>query len=360
MENNMAERKLRAGVVGLGVGKAHIEGYLTSPDADLVALCDMNEERLKQAAEKYHTTENFTDYQKMFAEAQLDIVSICLPNALHAEASIAALEAGLNVICEKPMTVTVAEAQRMVDAAKRCNRRLMVSYNYRYRADTQWMRDMVQSGKLGTIYHANVSWRREIGIPGWGVFGNKALSGGGSLIDLGVHVLDLGLWMMGFPAVKTVSGDVRSVFGKRGLKTWRAANAQLPPFEVEDGGIAFMRLANGANMFLQATWAEHTEPKEDAIRVELQGSEGTAILHIRNYDIQDTLRYYTEIEGQPMSITPSVRFAEIRNHQALVHDLTASVRAGTPPATSGEQGLVAVTVLQAIYESAESGHEISL
>jgi predicted dehydrogenase len=358
MEYDMIERKLRAGIIGLGVGKAHAEGYLNSPDTELVAVCDMNEERLNQSAASWKVTGRYTDYHKMLAEAELDVVSVCLPNALHAEASIAALEAGVHVICEKPMAISVDEARKMVETARRCNRQLMVCYNYRYRADSQWMRQMVQDKKLGTIYHAQVSWRRETGIPGWGVFGSKTLSGGGALIDLGVHVIDLALWMMDFPVVKTISGDVRSVFGKQGLKTWRAGT-QNPPFEVEDGGIAFLRLANGANMIVHVTWAEHTQPQEDAIRVELQGSGATAILHIRNYTKQDTLRYYAEIEGEPVTVVPSVRFGNASGHELLVKDLAASLRAGTAPATTGEQGLVAVQILQALYESSASGREVA-
>lgn len=355
----MTEGKLRAGIIGLGVGKAHAEGYQNSPDAELVALCDMNEERLQKSATDWKVAEQYTDYHKMLAEAQLDIVSVCLPNALHAEASIAALEAGVNVICEKPMAISVDQAKAMVETAKRCDRQLMVSYNYRYRPDSQWMRQVVQAGKLGTIYHANVSWRRETGIPGWGVFGSKTLSGGGALIDLGVHVLDLGFWMMDFPAVKTISAEVRSVFGKRGAKTWRALDGKIPSFEVEDGGIAFLRLENGVSMIVNVTWAEHTHPQEDDFRVELQGSEGTAILHVRNYGMQDTLRFYTEIEGQAVTTTPSVRFDGVRGHQALVRDLAASIRAGKPPATTGQQGLFGVQILQALYESAATGHEVS-
>lgn len=354
------ERKLRAGIIGLGVGKSHAKGYLTSVDADLAAVCDMNEERLQLSATEWGVEGKYTDFRTMLAEANLDLVSVCLPNALHAEASIAALEAGVNVICEKPMAINLQQAEAMVAAAKKAERQLMMCYNYRYRSDSQWMRRMVQQGRLGKIHHVNVTWRRETGIPGWGLFGSKAMSGGGALIDLGVHVLDLGLWMMDFPGVKTVSADVRSLFGPTGLKTWKPSGVTPPPFEVEDGGTAFLRLANGANMILQATWAEHGQPQEDAMRVEVQGTEGTAILHIRNYGNQDTLRYYTEFEGEPATVIPSVRFSPIQGHEALVKDLSASLRQGTPPATTGEQGLAAVRILEAVYRSAEQGHEVAL
>lgn len=358
----MTDRKLRAGVIGLGVGRAHAKGYIASPDAELVALCDANSERLEQYAAEYNIKAYYTDYRKMLKEAQLDVVSVGLPNALHAEASIAALEAGAHVICEKPMAINVAEAHAMLAAAHQHNRQLMVCYNYRYRSDSQWMRRLIRSGRLGQVYHVAVSWRRETGIPGWGLFGSKAASGGGALIDLGVHVIDLGLWMLDFPRVQTISGHVRSLFGPYGRKTWgKSPSADRDDtFDVDDGGVAFMRLANGATMALQVTWAEHAQPHEDAFRVEVQGTDGTAILHVRNYSNEDTLHFYTEIEGAPVTVVPGVNFDGPQGHTALIIDLVASLRAGTPPAATGEQGLIAVEILEALYQSAVDGREVCI
>ena len=131
--------QLRAGIIGLGVGKAHAKGYISSPDAELVAVCDMNAERLQEYAEEWNVQERYTDYHTMLKDAKLDMVSVCLPNALHAEVSIAALEAGVNVVCEKPMAVDTKQAMAMVDAAKRSGKRLMMSYNYRFRSDARWV-----------------------------------------------------------------------------------------------------------------------------------------------------------------------------------------------------------------------------
>lgn len=358
----MAEQKLRGGVIGLGIGKSHAKGYRTSADAELIAVCDSNEERLHTLATEWDVPVRYTDYRRMLEETPLDMVSICLPNALHMEATLLALEAGMHVVCEKPMAPTVAEARQMLDEARRLNRRLMIAYNFRYRPDTQWMRNMIQSGALGAIFQANVAWRRETGIPGSGWFGEKGLSGGGALIDLGVHVIDLALWMMGFPEVKTVSGEKRMLFGHRNLKTWGRRPGDLPRenFDVEDGAIGFIRLANGAHMLAQATWAEHTQPQQDDIRVELQGTEGTAVLHIRNYRNEDTLRFYTEMHGEPVTIIPSPRFGGPQGHEALIHDLARSIQNDLPVPTDGAQGLAAIRVLEALYESSQIGHEIAL
>ncbi|MBI1280164.1 MAG: hypothetical protein GC179_18700 [Anaerolineaceae bacterium] len=351
---------LRAGIIGLGVGKAHAKGYTTSTDADLVAVCDTNAERLQQFADEWNVPERYNDIAMMLNDAKLDMVSICLPNALHAQYSIAALEAGINVVCEKPMAVNTQEARAMVEAAKRTGKKLMMCYNYRFRSDAQWMRQMITSGQLGTIFHVQVSWRRETGIPGWGLFGSKAASGGGALIDLGVHVIDLALWLMDFPVVQTVSAQTRSLFGPFGRKTWGRVPGQKIEggFDVDDGAVGFMRLGNGASMAMNITWAEHGQPQEDAYRVEVQGTEGTAVLNVRNYKNDDSLRFYTEMAGQPVTVIPGLRFDGPQGHEALIIDLAKSIRNRTEPGTSGEQGLVAVEILEALYESSEKRREV--
>ncbi|MFN8374078.1 MAG: Gfo/Idh/MocA family oxidoreductase [Anaerolineae bacterium] len=354
---------LRAGVIGLGVGKNHAEGYLQSPNAELVALCDSDKTRLNEFAQKYNLPADvcYSDYQTMLAKAKLDIVSVCLPNALHAPASIAALEAGAHVLCEKPLATSTAEAQAMVDAASRSGKRLTVCYNYRYRADSQWIYNMVHSGALGKILHVSASWRRETGIPGWGLFGDKAMSGGGAMIDLGVHVLDLALWMLDFPTVETVSGTTRAAFGPNKRKMWARPGFEPSKFEVEDGAVGFLRLANDTSMFLQATWGEHGQPNEDRMRVELQGTLGTAVLDIANYRRDDTLRFYSENEGEPVVVTPVVRWnAPAYHHIGLVMDTVEKLANGEAPTTDGTQGLQAVQVLDALYHSAEIHKEIFL
>ena len=151
----MVDQPLRAGVIGLGIGKNHAEGYATDPGTVLVALCDSDPLRLREYGQKYNIPAEylFHDYKEMLAKSALDIVSVCLPNFLHAEVTIAALNAGAHVICEKPMAATVAQAEQMNAIAATNNRRLMIAYNHRYRPDVQWMRRIIQAGLLGNIYH---------------------------------------------------------------------------------------------------------------------------------------------------------------------------------------------------------------
>jgi predicted dehydrogenase len=359
----MADKPLRAGIVGLGIGASHAKGYAGNHGADLVALCDLDEIRLQALAKQYNVpdTHCYTDYKTMLNDAQLDIVSVCLPNSMHAEAAISALEAGAHVLCEKPMAPSVSQARQMMDTATRTGKQIMVAYNYRYRADVQWIHRMIKAEQLGQIYHVHAMWRRETGIPGSGWFGRKELSGGGALIDLGVHVLDLAMWLLNFPTVKTVSGDTHMVFGQRGLKTWgRRGQPVETVFDVDDGAVGFVRFGDSSNLVLEATWAEHRQPQDDMIHIELQGTEGTAVLKIANYRKDDTLRMYKEMEGEPVTVIPTIRWDGPMGHEALIIDTLSALRNGLDMPTHGAQGLMGVHVLEAMYRSSHEGREIEL
>jgi predicted dehydrogenase len=353
----------RAAVIGVGVGRAHMKGYQASPNTELVAICDTDSAKVHSVGDEYRIQARFTDYRQMLAEIKPDLVSICLPNFLHREVSIAASEHGAHVICEKPMATTVDEARAMLNAAAAAKRELAISYNYRYRADAQWVKKVISSGGLGEINFIHAAWRRETGIPGSGWFGRKALSGGGPLIDLGVHVLDLTLWFLGFPKIQTVSGSTRSVFGAKGQKVWGLArwmNANAEPFDVEDGAVGFLRFGNGASAILQAAWADHLPPGTDMFKLEIHGSHGAVHITVPNYRHEDTLRMYCEIEGEPVTITPGLRNLNPNGHELMIVDTIKALQTGRPIPSSGLEGLEAVRVLEAMYTSAEQGAEVKL
>ena len=360
----MTDSILRAAVIGVGVGRAHAKGYQHSSASELVAACDSDPTRLASFGEMFELPASglYTDYRRLLEEVRPDVVSVCLPNFLHAEVTIAALNAGAHVICEKPMAIQVSDAQAMIAAAEKSGRQLAICYNHRYHADGLWVRQAVSEGLLGDIFHVDAAWRRETGIPGRGWFGNKQMAGGGALIDLGVHVLDMALWFMGFPAVLTVSGATRTAFGPAGLKTWgcRPGEPISPPFDVDDGATGFLRLGNGADMLLRASWAEHREPLDDLVRIELQGTKGSLVLNIPNYKHEHTLTLYHEIGGEPTVSHPVPRGVDVAGHTAFIDLTMHALRAGTPLPADGAQGLAAVRVLTALYESAASGHEVAL
>ncbi|MCK5804409.1 MAG: Gfo/Idh/MocA family oxidoreductase, partial [Lentisphaeria bacterium] len=206
--------KIRYGIIGTGgCGKGkHLASYsLLSEQVDIVAVCDIIPERADEAADRFDAEAAYTDYNEMLAEESLDLVSVATPNHVHAPATIAALDAGCHVHCEKPASLTPELVQSMVDAKDRTGKKLMIGLNNRFTPWAQFARAYVQAGKLGEIYHAKCGWKRRRGIPGKGSwFTTKAQSGGGPLIDLGVHFLDVCNYVMGFPTPVAVSGKTYS------------------------------------------------------------------------------------------------------------------------------------------------------
>ncbi|MBM4087493.1 MAG: Gfo/Idh/MocA family oxidoreductase, partial [Planctomycetes bacterium] len=205
-------KKLRMGVVGLRMGKNHAKAYQTHPQAELVAVCDLNEELLKATAAELKVGQAFTDAKTMFREAGLDAVSIATPNKFHAPLSIGAMDAGLHVLCEKPMAMNAKEGAQMNAAARKARKNLMINFSYRFSDMSQALKAQVDAGVIGDVYFGRTVWHRRRGIPGFGgAFTMKELSGGGPLIDLGVHRLDLALWLMGYPEPVAVSGSAYNV-----------------------------------------------------------------------------------------------------------------------------------------------------
>src|SRR5579859_1398671 len=241
----MSAERLRVGVIGAGVGAFHLAAYTQLPQVEIVALAGLDDERVRRVATQYLVPATFRDYQDLLAAPGIDAVSICLPNALHAPVSIEALQAGKHVLVEKPLARTTVEGQSMVQAAAESQRILMVAFNQRYRGDAQWLKRYIDTGALGTIYYAKAHWMRRTGIPQLGSwFVSKELAGGGPLVDLGVHVLDMALYMLGEPVPLSVTASTYAAFGPRNLKgrsSSQTSNDQRP-YEVEDLATAFIRL----------------------------------------------------------------------------------------------------------------------
>jgi predicted dehydrogenase len=359
----MSDQPVRVGVIGAGVGQAHLAAYAALPEVECVGLADLNEERARAVAATYGVPEIYQDYRNLLARTDLDAVSVCLPNALHAPVTIAALQHGKHVLVEKPMARTVAEAAAMIAAAEAAERILMVSFNYRYRADVQWLKQHIERGALGRLYYAKAHWMRRSGIPRLGSwFVSKEQAGGGPLIDLGVHVLDLALYLMGEPNPQAVSANTYAEFGPRGLKggggTWdRAQPGETLPYEVEDLATAFIRLDGGATLLLEASWATHGAAGDD-FGVTLFGTEGGAELLIRSYTHENTVRVFTDIAGVPTDLTPYI--PKVEGHPAVIRRFIAAIREGAPAVPSAAEGLRRTAVLAACYQSAAEGQEIRL
>lgn len=350
--------KVKAAVIGLGVGIAHARGYLACPDAELFAVCDVDPKRLKERGEELGIPpeRQFSDINALLALPELDVVSIGLPNFLHAPIAIQAFQAGKHVLCEKPLATTATEAQKMVDAANECGKMLMVCFNYRFRDDSRWLKSLQQEGKLGEVYFARAGWIRCVGIPGFGGwFTQKGMSGGGPLIDLGVHVLDLTLWLMGYPKPVSVSGAAFAKFGPLGKKAWGARKGEVN-YDVEDLAAGFVRFDNGAALQIEASWASHTKPGRDQYFSTIYGTEGGCELDVPNYTDRDTVTYYTESGGQPVVVKPNI--ITRGGHDRAVAHFVDCIKTGTPPEASGEQGMKLMSIIDGLYESARTGREV--
>ena len=356
-----ADRPLRVGVIGLGfAGTTHLDAYLKVPGVEVVALAGQETERLHELGETRHVPHLYADWEDLVARDDLDIVSVGTPNYLHAPITIAALESGKHVLCEKPLATTGDEALAMVTAATNANRVLEIAFNHRRRGDVQTLRHYIDTGALGRVYHAKSSWLRRSGIPGLGSwFTNKRMAGGGPLIDLGAHVLDIALFLMDEPRVLSVSAATYAELGSRGKGGSPNANKSGAglAFEVEDLASAFLRLEGGRTLLLEASWAGYGKANED-IEVELMGTDGGAHILVQNYATTDTLRLFTDVDGRPAVITPTVGKGE--GHLAVVREFIDAVRGGDWSNHNGYYGLHRTRVLDACYASAQLGREVEV
>jgi predicted dehydrogenase len=337
------KKKLRVGVIGLGLGRHHLAGYMSNENVNVVGIADVNAELLRTVAQEYKIPNTYTSYRDLL-KAQPDLVTIALPNYLHAPAAIDALKAGVHVLCEKPMAMNAAEAQRMVNAAHNNKRYLMIALNNRFRAEAQVLKTLIEEDVLGEIYYAKTGWLRRRGIPGAGSwFTQKAKSGGGPLIDLGVHMIDLTRWLMGNPKPKSVLGATYAKF----------SDTEQGIIDVEDLATAFIKLEGGISLIAETSWASYV-PSEGAY-VKLIGTKGGAEI------IGDKLTIYTEMHGQQVDITPAYTPLSWGDCIAAeIAHLVTCIQEDKTPMSTGEQGVEMMKILEGIYKSSEQEKTIKI
>lgn len=341
---------VRVGIVGVGIGSVHARAYSKLPNVEIAALCDTDVDRLNQAADHFGVKKVHTDYESMLAEEQLDAVSVCVPNALHAPVAIAALEAGCHVLCEKPLSVNAEEGARIVAAAKKAKGKFMIGMNNRFRGDTQVLKKYIEAGDLGDIYYAKCGWIRRNGIPGMGSwFTRKEMAGGGPLVDIGVHALDVTLYLMGNPRPVSAFGATYAQFGPFGKGTGQwGTPVKGGEFNVEDLACGIVRFENDATLILEASWAQHCAGEK--LYSEVYGGKGGATL--------EPLRIYTEAHGRPVDIVPT--YPEVNGHEAEIAHFIECIVANKQPLATAEQALDVMTILDGIYRSAETGASVAL
>ncbi len=353
--------QLHIGIIGCGAGIFHLEGYAEEPRAKVVALAGLDHDRCQQLASRFDVPHIYGDYTELLVHPDIDAVSVVVPNHLHLPVTLAALAAGKHVLVEKPLARNSAEGEEMVAAARKGDQILSIAFNRRSRHDVQVIKDQVAAGRLGRVYHAKAYWLRQSGIPGLGSwFTNKELAGGGPLIDLGVHVLDMTLWMMGNPRPVAVSAATYAELGPRGRGQWAGGRFKVAPdaaYEVEDLAVAFIRFENDVTFQLETSWAAYSG-HTDEFGATLYGSEGGAEVQVKDYAQVDTLKLYGELNGVPTITKP--RLVLRHGHGGIIHGFVDSILDGTPVTPSGEEGLDRIRLIEAIYRSAELGREISV
>jgi predicted dehydrogenase len=355
-------RTVRIGIIGCGgiANGKHLPSLSKLDNVELVAFCDIEVEKAEKASQEYGVQEAgvYADYKELLKNESVEVVHVLTPNASHSEISVAAMEAGKHVMCEKPMAINSEEAKLMVEAAERTGKKLTIGYNNRFRPDSQHLKKLCEQGDLGDVYFAKAHAIRRRAVPTWGVFLDEEKQGGGPLIDIGTHALDLTLWMMDNYKPKAVLGTTYHKLSQ----TKNAANAFGPwdpkKFTVEDSAFGFITMENGATIVLESSWALNTLDVDEA-KCSLSGTKAGA-------DMKEGLR----INGEEFSklYTKNVNLggsgvAFFNGKKESDADLEArlwidSIINDTEPLVKPEQALVVTQILEAIYQSAENGQAV--
>ena len=356
-------KKLKVGIIGCGAiaEQKYVLAIKSIPEAEVVAFCDIIPEKAEATA-KLFNAENpaiYKDYNELLKDDSIDVIHVCTPNISHAPITVAALKAGKHVLCEKPMATSYKDAKLMYDTAKESGKLLSVGYQYRNRPETLFMKKMCENNELGEIYFAKAHALRRRGVPTWGVFLKEDEQGGGPLIDIGTHALDLTLWMMDNYKPKTVMGsvykklsdnpDCGNIFGP-----WDTTE-----FTVEDSAFGFIIMENGATVILESSWALNTADEGEAMCT-LCGTKAGA-------DMKDGLRIVSDRHGKFVDTKPD--FSEgaivyvpggriISPEEKESRNFYDAILYGAELRVKPEQALVVTQILEAIYESGKTGKPV--
>lgn len=350
-------RNLKVGVVGMGaIGPVHMDAYKASGQAEIAAICDLVPAKLNTQGERFGVAARFTDYRKML-KTDIDCVSVCVPNAVHREIAVAALKAGKHVLLEKPMSISAAEAGKILSAAKASKTVCQMAMVNRQRPDIQVLKDYIDAGLLGDIYHMRAVWLRRRGIPGLGGwFTTKARSGGGPIIDIGVHMIDAAMYVANQWKPTHVSAQNYAKFGSP-MKNYKYVSMWAGPpnfkgtFDVEDFAAGMVRYAGGATLSFHVSWAANAR---EEMYVDILGTRGGARVMT-----DSPLTIYNETSGYISDLQP--KYDERTNpFHVQAQKFLAACRGECKPAASFEQGMVLMKVLDGIYSSSKLGREVTV
>lgn len=350
----------RVGIIGCGgiANGKHMPALKKVRDCEMVAFCDIVKERAERAAKDFgcEGAKVYTDYKELLLDKTIDVVHVCTPNRSHSFITVDALEAGKHVMCEKPMAINSAEAKKMLDAANRTGKLLSIGYQSRFRTDSRYLKTEAEAGTFGDIYYAKATAIRRRAVPTWGVFLNEYEQGGGPLIDIGTHALDLTLWIMNNYKPKYCVG---TAYHKLNGDTDQAnmwGNWDPEKFTVEDSAFGFIVMENGATIVLESSWALNTLDVREAV-TSVSGTKAGA-------DMMDGLRINGVRNGAQYVLKPDFEAGSVAFSHGTGAENAAdmeerlwieAVRGGEPPITKPEQAYCVTRILEGIYESAKTG-----
>ncbi|MBO0958831.1 Gfo/Idh/MocA family oxidoreductase [Neobacillus sp. MM2021_6] len=347
---------LQVCVIGAGsISDQHFQAYQKNLDAVLYGVFDYSRERAEEKAQRYGIEHVYNSLEEVFNDPQVDAVSICTWNNTHAEISIGALKGGKHVLVEKPLSMTVDEAVRVEEAVRTYNKTLQVGFVRRFATNTKVLKSFIDSGKLGEVYYAKASCLRRLGNPG-GWFADKERSGGGPLIDLGVHIIDICWYLMGRPKVKSISGNTYHQLGNRGnvenLRFYKTADYDKGKNTVEDAANALITFENGASLLVDVSFTLHA--KRDEIQVKLFGTKGGA-------ELEPELVLIGEENDTVINIHPQIDHLSFDFTNAFQNEIDSFVTCcltGTKPLAPVEDGVEMMKILAGIYEASEKKCEV--
>lgn len=366
----MKESKLKVAIISCGMitNAAHIPAYRNLGDkVDLAAVCDINPVSAEQTAKRHGIPNWYTDAEEMLQKERPDLVSVCTPNALHKKMTMLALSYGAHVACEKPIAFTYADAKEMFDYAREKGRVLFACQVVRYNQEYQFAREMMEEGVLGDVYFSEFSLIRRRGVPKWGAFHRKAANGGGVLCDLGVHMIDAALWVMGGPRFVSISGTasshiarheegVLSSLAESGAPAgvFNARPYSPEEFEVEEFAAGNIRLDNGCCINFKTSWAVNLPPEYS---MSFAGSKAGLLLP--DMELLSTMgKYQTNIK--PRLFPEEARFAKeaFPGHSYLFENAVDHILTGSPLAVKPEETLNVAAIIDAFYLSAQENREV--
>jgi predicted dehydrogenase len=353
--------KIGIGIIGFGgiAEAAHAPGYRKVADqCEILAVADIAPGRLAEAmGPKWNIPTAFEDYHELLALPEIDAVSVCTPNYLHMQPTIDALKAGKHVLCEKPMAMNANEGKAMLAAAEAAGKQLQIGYNSRFGAVAQSAKRAVDAGEVGDVYFTRARALRRRGVPGWGVFTQKDKQGGGPLIDIGVHITDLSLWLMGHPKPVAASGQTYTKFGTKEGVLGTMGKWDPKIYTVEDFATALVRFDNGATLSLESSFIANGR---DEFSTHLFGTGAGVLLDLNAGDatfFREEFGTLTDSRPAWLPRVESSHYEEVRVFVEAVRDRRAVTEFG---AASGAQGLMVTQIMDAIYASSESGREVEI